>query len=388
MRILQLVESAGAGVGRHVLDLTAGLLDREHEVHLLYSPERANAAFRARLDSLCNRNRCFVSQLPMQRGPHWTDLQAVMRLRTYARRRGPFDAAHFHSSKAGLIGRLALAGAGIRRVYTPHALYTLGSGRAARAVVAFGERFLARVCEDVILVSSAEFDHAVSIGLPGNRLHVIHPGITIGTHSKRNGDFTGDVRIGFVGRLVEQKAPETLLAAFQILASQWKRNARLLMVGEGPLRPRLQTLAARLGIADRVTWMGALDGAAAMRRFDIFALTSRYEGFPYVILEAMSAALPIVATRVGGTSETIRDGENGFLAPVGGAHAIARALAVLVDDASLRDRMGSQSRRMLGQFTLDRMIDRTLGLYRTVRSAEALPALQPGMKELNKGVRG
>ncbi len=388
MRILQLVESAAAGVGRHVLDLTAELLDRDHEVHLLYSAERADATFRRRIGFLRERKRCVVSELTMRRNPHWTDILAALRLRAYAQSRGPFDVAHFHSSKAGLIGRLALRGINIRRVYTPHALSTLRGGPVFKMLVSWVERLLACACEDIVMVSRVEFDHALSIGLPADRLRLIHPGIRSASSPIAGESLAPAVRIGFVGRLVEQKSPEVLLTAFQILSVQMSRNARLVIVGEGPLRHRMEVLAGELGISERVTWVGGLDGSLAMKTFDIFAITSRYEGFPYVVLEAMSAALPVVATRVGGTSEAILDGENGFLTPIGDAQAMAKALATLVDDASLRARMGRESLRAVNQFSLDRMVDQTLTVYERVRYVNQDPLFQPLAEELNKGVRG
>ena len=105
-------------------------------------------------------------------------------------------------------------------------------------------------------------------------------------------------------------------------------------------------------------------------------------------LEAMSHGLPIVATETGGTSETIRDGQNGFLAKIGDSRTIGKALALLVDDPGLRARMGAESRRAVAHFTLERMLDQTLSLYRSLPRTQGFPAVQSTIKELNKGVRG
>ena len=387
LKILQVVESASAGVGRHVLDLTSALLDRQHEVHLLYSPGRTDATFRGRLNMLRSHSLFRASEVSMHRGLHWTDLAAIAKIRRYALRYGPFDAAHFHSSKAGLVGRLALARSGIRRVYTPNALFTLGNRGVMRGAAIICERLLARLCETIILVSCAEFDHAVSIGLPVARLCVIHPGVCVDAPAGEKVPGR-DVRIGFVGRLVEQKSPETLLFAFQILSKTMKRKARLRIVGDGPMLPKLKGLARNLGIADRIDWLGSANGAEEMKSFDIFALTSHYEGFPYVILEAMSSGVPIVATRVGGATEAIRDGENGFLAAPGDVEGIAKALVILVDDARLRTSMGAESRRLVRQFPLDRMIDQTVGAYCTGLRAPTASPLSTAAVDWNTNVRG
>lgn len=101
-----------------------------------------------------------------------------------------------------------------------------------------------------------------------------------------------------------------------------------------------------------------------MRAFDIFALSSDYEGFPYVLLEAMAEGLPLVATRVGGTELAIREGENGFVVPIGDIQGFAQSLDLLLSDTALRRRMGENSRIWVQQFTVDKMVEATLALYK------------------------
>lgn len=383
MRILQIIEASSAGVGRHVLDICSALLDRGHEVHLLYSHVRSDRAFRERLVSISGPG-FHASKLAMRRVPHWTDLAAIARIRAYARTHGPFDAVHMHSSKAGIVGRLGLVGSRARRIYTPHALYTMGAKGAALAVASAGEGMLARLCDTVILVSRAEFDHAVTIGLPPERLRVIHPGIA-SAPATPVANHTPDIRIGFVGRLVSQKSPENLMHTLRILVKEMSRPARLRIAGDGPLLPALTKLAQDSGIADRVDWLGPDDGAASMRSFDIFALASRYEGFPYVLLEAMNQGLPIVATCVGGTAEAIRE-DTGIVVPVGEPRAMARALAELIDDPARRQRMGARAPERVKRFSLDRMIEETLAVYRdNARARDVAP--RPEMEE-HARVRG
>jgi len=205
---------------------------------------------------------------------------------------------------------------------------------------------------------------------------------------RQAGGRSHEVRIGFVGRLVVQKSPETLLRAAQILSKDPTCSVRFGIVGDGPLLPKLVELSRDLGIADRLDWLGPADGAAAMRTFDVLALTSRYEGFPYVILEAMSQGLPVVATRVGGTADTVHEGENGFLAAIGDVEEVARALSTLAHDAALRRRMGAASQRIVKQFSLDRMVDQTIAAYRDPLGTNPTQAFPASIEELDRSVRG
>ena len=101
-----------------------------------------------------------------------------------------------------------------------------------------------------------------------------------------------------------------------------------------------------------------------MAGFDLFALPSAYEGFPYVLLEALARGLPIVTTLVGGARAAVRDGRNGVIVPQGRIDALAAALARLSGDPALRQAMSAESRRISLDFTADRMLDRTLAVYR------------------------
>ena len=123
LKILLVLEAAGAGVGRHVVDLVAGLLARGHAVDVVYSPARAEASFVAQLEAL--QGALTVRELPMQRSVGIRDLAAARGLRRLIRAGGPYDVVHAHSSKAGALLRLAAIGLPARRFYTPHAFITL-----------------------------------------------------------------------------------------------------------------------------------------------------------------------------------------------------------------------------------------------------------------------
>ncbi len=379
MKTIQFVEAAAAGVGRHVADLTKGLLDRGHEVHLIYSDARADAVFHQDLRRLSEQHGFRARRILMRRRPHARDLLAIRALRRYLHSHGPFDLLHCHSTKAGLIGRLGLIGDPIKRLYTPNMFFTAEPGRGgiARQSGALLEAALSKLCDGVIAVSREEYRHAIELGISPAKLCLIPNGVALDRASqarsraelrKEWGLSEGEICVGFVGRLVPQKSPETMLRSFAALPELTRVHAMLVMIGDGPLAGACRRLAAQLGVQARVIWLGEQDAKTLMHSFDVLALTSDAEGHPIVVLEALARGLPIVATDVGGIAESVRPGVNGFVTPVRGVAEIAAALERLVQDAGLRERMGRASRIIAQDFSVDRMVERTLAFYDQVVS--------------------
>jgi glycosyltransferase involved in cell wall biosynthesis len=375
LRIAGLVEATSSGVGRHVVDLTSGLLERGHEVHLVYSEARSDEVFCRDLGSLAQYPSFRARRIMMRHGLHARDLLAARSLRHYVRSHGPFDLVHCHSTKAGLVGRVGLAGVQVHRLYTPNLLMSMGTARG-KTVRAFGgllELGLSKLCDGIIAVSREEYQHAIGLGIDPAKLCLIPNGVAHEAAPARPraelrrqwGLRDGEVCIGFVGRLVPQKSPETMLRAFAELCAT-SATSRLVMIGDGPLAGACRRLAAKLGIEAKVVWLGERDAKTLMHAFDMLALTSDSEGHPLVILEAMARGLPVVATRVGGIADTVRSGVNGFVVPVGDTTAVAGSLRALVNDPALRENMGRASRALSREFSVDRMVDRTLELYSRV----------------------
>ena len=313
MRVLLVLEACGGGSGRHVVDLARGLLARGHEVTLVYSPLRADAGFSrdiAALDGL----RC--GELPIRRAVSFSDIGAGRQLRRLIEREGPFDVMHAHSSKAGGLLRLAQAGRNAPVVYTPHAPITMDPALSfpARLIYGTAERLLAKLCRRIICVSPAERDHLVECGFPAGQLSVVCNGFDLDETFDRDavratfGLDENAICFGFVGRLSHQKAVDRLLRAFAVVAGQ-NPDARLVIVGDGPDLDALRALARELDIAPRAVFPGALPGLEAMAAFDVFVLPSRYEGMPYVLLEAAATGLPIVMADVGGRISSSAKGE-------------------------------------------------------------------------------
>jgi glycosyltransferase involved in cell wall biosynthesis len=189
------------------------------------------------------------------------------------------------------------------------------------------------------------------VGLPPGRVRTIHNGVPDGPAAPARPMSAVPV-IGTVGRLEHQKGFDILLRAVAGVP-----GANVSIVGDGSERESLEGLARDLGIADRVHFEGWSDDARTrLGDFDIFALSSRFEGFPLVVLEALLARAAVVATDVGSVAEAVVDGETGLLVPPENADALAHALRRGLADADLRRRLGERGRSMvLERYTADQM---------------------------------
>ncbi len=298
------------------------------------------------------------------------DLQALLKLYRWLRRER-FDLIHTHSTKAGLVGRLAAGAAGgAAVVFTAHGwAFTEGRRRWQRRLLALMERLAARFCTAIICVSEHDRRLAVQFRVaPPERLIVIHNGIdpqpflqADGSRVRRElGLREEEPVLAFIGRLTPQKDPLTLLQALRALP-----RGTALMVGDGPLRSQAERFVKRNGLCGRVIFTGArTDIPDLLAASDLFILSSRWEGLPLVIIEAMMAARPVVATCVGGVPELVEEGVNGFLVRPGDPQALAEAIARLLKDPGMRRRFGlAGQQKALRSFTQDLMVEGTLAVY-------------------------
>jgi RraA family protein len=375
LRVLLITEAAGGGSGRHVLDLSEGLLARGHDVHLIYAPGRLDRFFRDRLDRTRRlRSHC----LPIRRGLHPADLAALWSIRRYVRAHGPFDVIHGHSAKGGALARLAGLGTPTPIVYTLHGYVAMDPGLASRTRRFYRllEWVLSRATDRIIAVSPEERRFCLGHGLggPGDGSRVVlipngvAPGALVARPAARRalGLDDASLAVGFIGRLVHQKAADVLIRALaEVQAAPAAEPVRLVMVGSGPLEGSLRELAARLGVAGQILWLGERDGRDVLPAFDVFVLPSRKEGLPYVLLEAMSAGLPIVATTAAGVEALVHDGESALIVPPDRPDRLAARLLELIDDVPVRRRLGRQARQRSALFTVEAMVERTLSEYRS-----------------------
>lgn len=183
----------------------------------------------------------------------------------------------------------------------------------------------------------------------------------------------GQLVVGSVGRLDRMKGHDVLLRAIASL-----EGVRVVILGEGEQRTALEQLAAELGVRDRIEMLGWVDDPRAhLPGFDVIALPSRSEGFPLAVVEAMLAARPVVATRVGSVAEAVTDGETGLLVDKDDVLGLAAALLRLHDDPAYRVRLGLRGREVArSRFTVEHMVERYERLWHEVLAAPQAPRLR------------
>lgn len=362
LRVLLLTEPSGGGSGRHVVDLARELAALGHQVSVIHSPLRAEPRFLREIAAIPLKA---LETTPMPRAVGPWDIDAAITLRRMIDRLGPFDIVHAHSSKAGALARLIGLRAAI--IYTPHAFRTMDPtmGRPGRLVYGGIETLLAVLAtRALIAVAPEEAAHARALGVAKWKIHTIVNGLTPAPKVDRPaaraelGLAPGDLAVGFVGRLCDQKDPVRFAAAIRIANS---RDARMrgVILGDGEL-----DAAVRAAGGDAVTVLSGLNAVEYLPALDLFAMTSRYEAMPYVLLEALQASLPIVSTQVGGASVALRDGQNGRLLPVDAPpDVIAEAVAACLE-STRRAAMAQVSANMARTLTARAMAEATVAVYR------------------------
>lgn len=307
---------------------------------------------------------------PVADGLAYRDLVAWLR-------RDPWDVVHTHGSKAGVLGRLAAAEAGVPVIV--HTVHGWGhherQQRLMRGVYVALEKRAARVSDRIIVVADVNREQGLAdgIGTP-DQYATIRGGIDI----SRFRDITVDRRavrasldipedapvVGTVSRLAEQKAPGDFVRMASLIHAQWP-DAHFVFVGGGPLEAKTQAQVRAAGLADVVHLLGYRDDIPQLlRAFDVFVLNSLWEGLPAVFAQAMCARLPIVATNVGGAAEAVFDGQNGLLVPAGDPDAQATSVMRLLNDPSRRRAMGRRGLEIVDPLFSERdMTRRVEALY-------------------------
>jgi len=381
------------GPSLHVSYLTEGLASRGYATTLAagaISPGEASMAFVAEQRGIDIE---WIPELRREISP-LHDLAVVRRLADLIRRERP-HVLHTHTAKAGTAGRLAAHLVGDARppvvVHTFHGHMLLGEFDPVReGVYRKIEQGLARDTDALIAVSPEVRDELVELGIaPASRFAVVRLGIELSERmqgSERGGELRASLGIpperftvGWVARMTAAKQPEDVLRTIRLLHDRGV-DAALLMVGDGPDRPALEALARELGIADATRFVGFQDDVGPwFHSFDALLLPSRSEGTPVSAIETLASGRPVVATRVGGVADVVRDGVDGYLVALGDVDAAADGLATLAADPELRQRMGAAGReRVLRRYRVPRLVEDVDRLYRALLAEKGLEVTAGG----------
>jgi len=274
------------------------------------------------------------------------------------------DLVHTHLVHADVYGAVAALATRTPYVSTRHNddRYLLGPFR-------WVDRAFARKARRLIAISDAVRIFLERAGHDPRKLLTIHYGLdelpaAPSQPTPEEAGIPAGVPLALaVGRLIEQKDHATLLRAFARVRERVP-EARLAILGAGPLEGATRKLVSQLGLRDAVTMPGRTETRDWLARADVFVHTSRWEGFGIVLLEAMLASLPVVATRITAVPEVVVDGETGLLAAPGDDAAVASALAALLSDRERAAALGAAGRRRaLAEFSVARMVERTRAVY-------------------------
>jgi glycosyltransferase involved in cell wall biosynthesis len=359
-----------SGATVHVRDMSKALIARGHRATVVVS----GAGAVTREFDLSGIPYVSVRHLRRSVNP-LRDVLAVREMVRTIRRLNP-DVVSAHTAKAGCIARMACAHLKVPVLYTPHG-WAIGDriSRLQGFLYRHVERRTAPLSAAIVNVSEYELRLATHhrVGSPGLH-HVIHNGMPDIAPMLRADPRRQPCRIVMVARFEEPKDHATLLAA---LAGLRQLPWQLDLVGDGPLEAAIRARAESLGVAGRVHFRGACAVADVLAQAQIFVLSSRSEGFPRSILEAMRAGLPVVASDAGGVAEAVRDGQTGYVVPRQSTDAMRGALETLIRDPFRRAAFGAAGRRDYeAKFTFGRMFERTVAIYEQVTGAVVTAARQ------------
>ncbi len=374
MRILHVAAPARVGGLEAVLQaLAVGQREAGHDVRVAAVLDGSDGDGHPVADALAEA-RVPVTRLALPRRAYLGERAAV---RDLCARLRP-DVVHTHGYRADVVDAGVARRLGIPVVTTVHGF--TGGGWKNRLYERLQQRAFRRF-DAVVTVSRAQIDRLVAARVPRERLHLIPnasttrvPFLDRGAARRALGVAPEGRHIGWVGRLSGEKGPDLMLAA---LARVHDLTCRLSVIGEGPLRQGLEREAARIGAAGRIAWHGEIPGAARLlRAFDVVVLSSRTEGTPAVLLEAMAAGIPVVVTAVGGVPDVVSPAE-GLLAPPEDPAALAAAIDdVLRHPEAATVRVGAARARLEREFAPGPWVARYVTLYRTLATVGTVEAAQ------------
>lgn len=307
------------------------------------------------------------------------DLKALVQLiRLY--RQLEVDIVHTHTSKAGILGRLAGRLARVPVVvHTVHGFaFTAPLPKWQRKLYIALERMAGKWCDALIFISKPLMVEAGKLGIGDPRTYTYIPS-GINVKAFQNGNNNGNPLafrellgltnhvpiIGTISRLVKDKGLELLLEAAAMLKAKGF-DFYMVWVGDGPLRNELETMAQNLGIADRLHITGmCIDVPKWVSCFDLFVLPTLWEGMGRVFLEAQAAGVPVIGTLVGGVPDVVDNGVTGILVPPGDVHALTEALELLLNRPDLRRQMGEAAAKFASneQFKVEFMVRKIEEVY-------------------------
>ncbi|HEY4507148.1 MAG TPA: glycosyltransferase family 4 protein [Candidatus Paceibacterota bacterium] len=336
------------------------------------------------LQSLLPANTKYINTKNLRRNPNLlSDILSLFEIKKIIKQLSP-DVLFLNSSKAGFIGSLS-ARLLKPKQRQPKVIYRIGGWTFndpwplwKKILYRWLEKISAKWKDYIIVNNKHDYDQAIKFGIkPRKKVELIYNGIDpykldflekdeakIRLYEKlppseKHGSFLHKgLLIGTIANFYPAKGLEYLIDAFSSIQSP---TANLIIIGDGQGRQDLESRIKNLGLENKVFLAGhILNGHKYLKAFDIFVLPSVKEGFPWSLLEAMSAKLAVVATSVGAIPEIIEDGKNGFLAQPANAQSLAKAIKELYSNEDMRREFGIQAHQtIIHKFSLNKMVEQT-----------------------------
>lgn len=298
----------------------------------------------------------------------WKDICGLWEIYSLIKKENP-DIVHTNSSKAEILGNIAAWLAGVKKIiFTAHGfVFNEDLGFCKKKFYIFWEKLAGIFADKIICVSNFDWKTGINKKIAKEEKFVtIHNGTgeICGDLVRDGGNAERKIIIGTVANFYRNKALEYFIRAAATLNKKYS-NLEFQIVGDGEERNFLESEIERLKVINLKLLKLKIDEVDYfLKSLDIFVLPSIKEGFPYVILEAMSAGLSIVATRVGGVPEAIIDGENGFLVDAKNSEALAEKIAELINNKEKREEFGRKgAERVRKEFSLEKMLEKTEEIY-------------------------
>jgi glycosyltransferase involved in cell wall biosynthesis len=370
IKILMLIDEASMGGGQKHLLLLVQYLDKS----------------RFEVEVACEEKGYLVDELQKMNIPIHTlsifnlpKIKSIIATNEIVKKVKP-DIIHSHGGTAGFYGRIvSLFGFRGGIVHTYHGIHYLNfKRRFPKSIFRFVDKLLLHLTDCIICVAQTDFDLGLKNGVVvRKKAVVIKNGIEIDkfalvqSNSNNNSELVKSDKpfvVGSVGRLHLQKGYEYLIKSADLILRKHP-NVKFVIAGDGELRDELEYLCKSLNVDYAFRFLGIqTDLSAVISQFDIFVLPSLWEGLPLVLLEAMAAKKPIVATKVNGIVEIIDSGTNGILVPPKNPGALSTAIISLIEDGKLRKSFADNAfEKVNSEFNVTQMVKKTENIYLTIR---------------------
>ncbi|MGX8127555.1 glycosyltransferase family 4 protein [Clostridioides difficile] len=376
VKIALISEALGGGVRRHLIDLMKNLDKNKFDIYFLYNDHRADEILRESIPEIMNLGVNLIEVKNMNKKVGINDIFALRNLYRELKKINP-DIVHCHSSKAGVIGRVASKMLGIKNVYyTPHA-YAFQNPKISvtkQKIYIFVESILSKFfTTKTINVSSGEKKFALKFDLDKEeKFEVIYNGIEkmdrLSAEKKETlkrefGFENNEIIVGSVSRIDEQKDPNTFFKISKEIVNKYK-NVKFVYVGDGNMYDSLKERLKNENLDNSIFLIGfRKDVSDILEIFDILLTTALYEGMPYVLIEALVKELPIVATNTTGNNELVNN-SNGLLFEAGNVEEGVDCISELIESKDLINSLGINSLNEYNEkFTIEEMIKKYEKLY-------------------------